>query len=306
MKHSAFTKIFAAVTLFTVGAWVVAGTLAKVSGTSAKDLAAKVERRLDKNGKDIHESKNLALEGITKINVEGKFTDVELIPGGDISADFTLEGRANADTKMEIIRGGDTVNVNIKSKNEMQWSFNSGLSGSRLRLRVALPKAYRGDMRVQVGSGDVTAGDLELNDFEIKSGSGDVKVNQVAVKNLTASSGSGDQKFSGKVERLTASTGSGDMSLHDLIGKSLTVSTGSGELKISDIQAQVAMAKTGSGDAVVRLGDLKRWTATAHTGSGEIKSNLAEKNSERHELTVGTGESHLNVQTGSGDVEISL
>jgi lia operon protein LiaG len=309
-SQNRFAKVFLAVTLFTVAAFAFAATLAIVSGATPKGVLAKLQAGLNKDEKTIHDIQDYAVEDVKKINVESGSTDIELVPGASATAGFALEGRAGGDTKMEITREGDAINVKIKRSKKMHWTFDSGfgLSTSQLHLRVALPKAYHGDMHVEVGSGDLTADDLTLNDVDLKSGSGDVKVTQVSAKNMNASSGSGDQNFSGKIEQLTARTGSGGMSLHNLIGKSLTVSTGSGELSISDIQAQVASAKTGSGSAAVKLGDLARWTATARTGSGGIRGDLAKdlRKSERHEFTVGHGADQLNVETGSGDVEINL
>ncbi len=162
-------------------------------------------------------------------------------------------------------------------------------------------------VRAHSGSGDIAI-DGAGGSVLVRTGSGSIHATGVA-GGFDGETGSGhltlEQTAPGSVR---AETGSGGLDLHNLHG-SLQAQAGSGSIHADGEATGGWMVHTGSGSVELRLPQSASFDLDAHTGSGSI--NLS------HPVTVegsigkkdvhgkvGGGGVPVNVQTGSGSIEI--
>ena len=192
-------------------------------------------------------------------------------------------------------------------------------------------KNVSGKIAVEIRAGSTEARKVS-GELQVESGSGGVEVEQIDGK-LTLSTGSGPvtaRDVRGSAADI--STGSGHVVLERVDSESLEVATGSGGVDAEGIGAGKASVATGSGSvsfAFVRMGTGPFDVATgsgvvalvvprgasmdvhAETGSGGIDLDLAgdmkvtRREKDEVEFTVGAGDSHVHIGTGSGSIRIA-
>jgi putative adhesin len=192
-------------------------------------------------------------------------------------------------------------------------------------------KNVSGKVAVEIRAGSTEARKVS-GELQVESGSGGVEVEQIDGK-LTLSTGSGPvtaRDVRGSAADI--STGSGHVVLERVDSESLEVATGSGGVDAEGIGAGKASVATGSGSvsfAFVRMGTGPFDVATgsgvvalvvprgasmdvhAETGSGGIDLDLAgdmkvtRREKDEVEFTVGAGDSHVHIGTGSGSIRIA-
>ena len=146
-----------------------------------------------------------------------------------------------------------------------------------------------GKASLHTASGDIDLTGFRAEAMRLQTGSGDVEAVNFAVGSLTVGTGSGDMELRGSMEECVIKTGSGDVEMKAENGVSrISVTTGSGdaELDLTGIGGAEVHATVGSGECTVYGAGGEFYQATC--GS----------------ITVGSGECKVNVQTGSGDVEV--
>lgn len=170
-------------------------------------------------------------------------------------------------------------------------------AGQRLALYLAAGtsevEGVEGDLRVDTGSGEVTATRVR-GSLYVDTGSGNVQVSEV----------------SGEV---TIDTGSGSVSVSDMQGPSLSVDTGSGSVSGSGLQVESLEVDTGSGS--VELTGIASPSVLVDTGSGSVELELL---ADVEELEVDTGSggvtlrvppdlgAQIEVDTGSGGIDMDI
>lgn len=169
----------------------------------------------------------------------------------------------------------------------------------------------RGEIKADTGSGDVKASDLE-GSFHCDTGSGNCDLTEFKGDEVNCDVGSGDiliKSVSAKL--LSADTGSGDVRAEDADVESFDADTGSGDVTLEASGSRLVSIKadTGSGDVVLRLSPQASFEALADQGSGDLR--MAYKDAEpiikgREVVGYRRGDSkiRINVNTGSGDLEI--
>jgi lia operon protein LiaG len=152
-------------------------------------------------------------------------------------------------------------------------------------------KNASGDVTVDTGSGDVGVTGTQNGDLSVDTGSGNVAIDQVAVGTL----------------RLD--TGSGDVDGTQVTADNVTVDTGSGNVSLAFAGAPKDLAvDTGSG--TVTLGFPSGYSASVdlETSSGEVEVDfplrLTVREPDRVRGVIGSGIGRLQVETGSGDIQI--
>jgi DUF4097 and DUF4098 domain-containing protein YvlB len=162
-------------------------------------------------------------------------------------------------------------------------------------------------VRAGAGSGNIDIDGVKGN-VHLKTGSGTVRATNVA-GGFEGSTGSGnltlEQSSPGAVR---ADTGSGDLELRGVHG-SLEARAGSGTIRAEGEPTAGWTVHTGSGTVQLKLPSNSSFDLTAHTGSGSISLD--------HPITVqgtvgrkdvhgkvGNGGVPVEVQTGSGNIEI--
>lgn len=167
----------------------------------------------------------------------------------------------------------------------------------------------KGDLRVEVGSGDVRVSDSDAL-VSIETGSGDVTLDGIRGDELGVETGSG-QVTAHKLtaQKLSIETGSGEIEAGGIGADHAKIETGSGGIKF-DVAKDVHILSldSGSGDIIVSLPRDVGAKISAETGSGGIDTDLPLKVivRKRGELsgTIGDGNGSIRIETGSGDVKI--
>ena len=146
-----------------------------------------------------------------------------------------------------------------------------------------------GKASLHTASGDIDLTGFRAEAMRLQTGSGDVEAVNFAVGSLTVGTGSGDMELRGSMEECVIKTGSGDVEMKAENGvRRISVTTGSGyaELDLTGIGGAEVHATVGSGEC------------TVYGAGGEFYQVTCGS------ITVGSGECKVNVQTGSGDVEV--
>ena len=183
----------------------------------------------------------------------------------------------------------------------------------------------RGPLEVSAGSGGLKISAIG-DRVQAETGSGDIDINRVK-GNVHAKTGSGSIDASDIAGAFEADTGSGRITLRQTAPGSVRVDTGSGGMELHGVQGSLE-AKAGSGDIQAEGSPTGAWNV--HTGSGGVQLKLPSDAafdldahtssgsiSVDHPLTVqgsigrkevrgrvGRGGLPVEVETGSGDIEI--
>jgi lia operon protein LiaG len=311
--RNTFFKSFIFLTLFTGICWILSYGFASLAGEKPypQSLFSQLEKRLNSDLKETHESKSWPDQDIKKIDISVDSADIELVPHSSNEFKANLDGFIQADQPLSVTAQGNVLTIKVEGKRQTRWKFLSGPNieaTNSLRLKVFVPKNFNNDLKIDTGSGDIKLADLTLADLNMNAGSGDINIDKVTAVNLDAETGSGDLELSGHIKATMAKTGSGDISVKALEGERLTLSTGSGEILLDTISSSSVRAETGSGDVTAKVGQIEKWTASAKTGSGDIESDFpgGQRSSHPDELKVGTGQNQLDIETGSGDIFLKL
>ena len=169
----------------------------------------------------------------------------------------------------------------------------------------------KGNIKVDTGSGDVKAATLE-GAFHCDTGSGNCTLTGFKGDEISCDVGSGDIRLKSVAARLlSADTGSGDIRVEDADVESFDADTGSGNVFLESPGAKLVSIKadTGSGYVVLRLAPEASFEALADQGSGDLRVSYKDaqpivKGREVIGYRRGDSKIHINVNTGSGDLDI--
>jgi len=228
----------------------------------------------------VPEGTRVALEhAVGELAAEGLKADVELELGaGRISA-RDGQGRLSADT------GSGDVSV-LNQRGEVSADTGSG--------DVSL-EGIQGRIDIDTGSGDVRIRSSRGDAFELDTGSGQVTIEDSSAS-LELDTGSGGLEARGFVagSRMHVDTGSGDLEIGgDLSAlRDLEIDAGSGEVSLATSKAlDLRLAvDANSGDIDVELPDMR-----------DVRSERG-----AFQATLGGGSGRAEIDTGSGDVRITM
>lgn len=170
----------------------------------------------------------------------------------------------------------------------------------------------RGQSSIDTGSGDVVVAKL-IGNGSVNTGSGDVMVESLSAGKLAVDTGSGDVAVkNGVVSSLAADTGSGDVHVLGVELEDLAADTGSGDVTIQSslAKARKIVVETGSGDISIAAGPGAAFDLDSDHGSGDLHVGYADATLKRSGKKVvgarrGNGQTHIHLETGSGDASIS-
>jgi len=274
-----FFRSFAIVGIFTLVCWALAFALARIGnageGAFPQDFFVRLEQRMNQDLVTLDEKQTFSIDGLRSLTIEGKSTDVKLVPTDTEVLEMHLTGMSFVKEKMTTTQQDGHLKIELPQQGGFKWSFRPdeggalGLTGDSPKLTVKIPKKFVQDIKVKLGSGDIHVQDVHSRDLDVTVGSGDVRVKDLRASQLRLQSGSGDVDF-------------------------------------ENSEAKSVVISTGSGDISARLQDPARWTATATTGSGDLSSDLPNTQINQRQMTIGSGPDQFTVHSGSGDVNIHL
>ncbi len=213
----------------------------------------------------------------------------------NISISYEVVVPAETDLKVQSGSGDQSVE-GIRGPLEVS-AGSGGLKISAIGDRV----------HAETGSGDIDIERVKGN-VHAKTGSGSIDANDIAGA-FEADSGSGhitlQQTAPGSVH---VDTGSGGMELHGVRG-SLEAKAGSGTIQADGEASGPWTVHTGSGEVQLKLPSDASFDLDAHTSSGSISvehPHTVQGSIGRREVRgrVGGGGVPVDVQTGSGDIQI--
>lgn len=163
-------------------------------------------------------------------------------------------------------------------------------------LEVDIPRSFKGDLKIQSLSGEITAGSIIADNLRITSTSGDIKIKDIKATDVSLEATSGDLKIDNlaATKSLSSTTVSGDFEVESLSSKKIKLLTTSGSVKIpslsgsfnivttsGDVKATInnvaadSNVETVSGDIVFGVKGKKEPKVVAETVSGEITSDFS-------------------------------
>lgn len=239
--------------------------------------------------------------GSTTAKYAGRSVKVSSTEGISMSADLEVQLPANpVEATLRNLVGS------IRAEGAQGKLLFDSASGD-----ITLDK-MRGELKADTGSGDVKASGLE-GSFRCDTGSGNCELTGFKGEKISCDVGSGDILVKSiTAQRLSADTGSGDVRVEDADVEAFDADTGSGDVTLETAGTRLVSVKadTGSGDVVLRLSPQASFEALADQGSGDLR--VAYKDAEpilkgREVIGYRRGDSkiHINVNTGSGDLEIT-
>lgn len=165
----------------------------------------------------------------------------------------------------------------------------------------------RGRLHIDTGSGSVAVRDA-VGDVLVDTGSGSVALTNVRGSEVNVDTGSGQVEGSNvTADALLVDTGSGSVSMSGVTGRDVEIDTGSGRVDLeplSDVERLVV--DTGSGSIRVAVPDDFGGTfeIDGSSVSVDVPASLREIERDRAEGTFGDGRGTIEIDTGSGRVEI--
>jgi hypothetical protein len=200
----------------------------------------------------------------------------------------------------------------------------------RIGFGAIAASAVEGDLVLDTSAGPVTARGVK-GSLVADTGSGSVTVSDVE-GNLSIDTGSGMVEMTDcRGEEIGVDTGSGMVTANRITARALSVDTGSGMVKALAVSADEATIDTGSGGIELALDRMGGGEFRLDTGSGEIELTLPPEASARIEassgsggvvanvsggqryksddgeleLTLGSGDAHVVLDTGSGSITVT-
>jgi DUF4097 and DUF4098 domain-containing protein YvlB len=186
-------------------------------------------------------------------------------------------------------------------------------------------EGIRGPLEVSAGSGELKVS--EIGDrVHAETGSGDIEIDRVK-GNVHAKTGSGSIRAEEVAGGFEADSGSGHITLHQTAPGSVRVDTGSGGMDLRGVRGSLDAkagsgtieaegnptgawnVHTGSGTVQLKIPSDAAFDLAAHTSSGSIsveQPHAVQGSIGRKEIRgrVGGGGVPVEVETGSGDIEI--
>lgn len=165
----------------------------------------------------------------------------------------------------------------------------------------------RGRLHIDTGSGSVAVRDAQ-GDVLVDTGSGSVALTNVRGRDVSVDTGSGKVEGSNvTADAILVDTGSGSVSMRGVSSRDVEIDTGSGRVALellSDVDRLVL--DTGSGSIRVAVPDDfgGMFEIDGSSVSIDVPASLRELERDHAEGTFGDGRGTIEIDTGSGRVEI--
>jgi len=245
--------------------------------------------------------------GIKRIEVEGRFSDVKIIGTDKDAVQFKgiIQGNLRGHKEFEIMhrQEGAVLKVWIEAPKSIIGRFEARLSftashSTDIEITNSSGDIYIEDiisekMRLKTTSGDVQLKNLETN-LTSASTSGDLHIDYLK-GSVSVASTSGDQDFTHARADISSRATSGDMSFFDVVGD-ISTKTTSGDLQFEDIEGSVSNVSTSGNltirnaktklDLLVTSGDIRgagiellgdsKFTSTSGNVSMDFENNIDE------------------------------
>lgn len=259
--------------------------------------------------KEVNLEKSFDASSINEVVIDVASTDVHVVRGSSENIEVRLQGQASPQIADQYRLTSDNSGSRLLIGLEEQRGFRMFRYDS-VDMTVELPEKQWDELKVRVGSGDITVEKVEGSTIDLSTSSGDVNLEEGNASDIVLNTNSGDiQAEYFKADTLKFHSDSGDVSLKQgeaiLKGDAESgdihiefaellhdadVSASSGDVKIQLEQEPKSLAvdyRGGSGEGHVRWDGFKE---TERTEDGRVLKGM-----------FGSGDTKLKVSAGSGD-----
>jgi len=240
----------------------------------------------------VNQFDKISSSGVQELDVNLLDTKLNIHPIKGEDFEFNLTGsyaknKYNNSIELSAEKLGSTINVHINYPERLV------LINRHLNLEIGVPESYRGELRINVASGNIYAENLSTSEFEITGASGNIVVNNIenagdsSIK--TASGNINVQEF--KSESLAFRSISGNINCRDIqSANNFNSETTSGNIEVMYLSSEYSDFKSVSGEILVKDSN-KINSVTTTSGDVEIRNS---------EIRNG-----LNIKTISGGVSLN-
>jgi hypothetical protein len=317
MEESVLKRVLLVVAALAVVAAAAAAVIGLLGGVEPRQAASRAMGAQVTGGQvTVDQSRSVPLDGVRRIEVDVVSSDVTVSESSDGALHAHLFGTANlsrgaTEPELLVSKQGGTASVRVEHRN-----LNLAWGRTDLKLEVAIPKGYRGDLLVHgvssdVGlppwrtfgaleittvSGDVDLGAFTADSFRNRTVSGDLAAPAASARTADLGSTSGRINVGGLTGDLSARTVSGDLRLDwKAFSGSIDVSSTSGSVTLG-IPAGSGFALDAGSTSGRITSDHPVTVRGSSTGPG------------RHNLVgeVGKGGGSVRVRTISGEIRIGM
>jgi len=246
-------------------------------------------------------------DGIKRIEVEGRFSDVNIIgtDKDDVQFKGIIKGKLRGNKEFEIMhrQEGSVLKVWIEAPRSIIGRFEA---------RMSFTAPHSIDIEITNSSGDIYIEDVVSEKMRLKTSSGDVQLKNIETNltsvstsgdlqidylkgSISVASTSGDQDFNHVRADISSRATSGDMSFFDVVGD-ISTKTTSGDLQFENIEGNVSNVSTSGNltirnaktilDLLVTSGDIRgagiellgdsKFTSTSGNVSMDFENNIDE------------------------------
>lgn len=234
----------------------------------------------------IDEDRFSPIDGISDIDIKSSFINIEILEEDrdDIKIKYYGWMKSNVLPELIVKNSNNSLLIHLETD-----TTGYSVSNSDVKLKVFVPKAYKGDFNIAGSSADIEIKELDARNFNITTSSGDIELENLKGDNFNVISSSGDMNLYKTLGPINIVTSSGDVEL-DLINNS------------SDINL-----RSSSGDFKIKFAADSSFKISGASSSGYITSqgaiNINKANNGKYNFTIGEGDNSINIETSSGDVQ---
>lgn len=261
---------------------------------------------------EVERKESVGAMGVERIEVEAVSSDLVVGEGTCGLLEARLAGTAGIDReealpRLEVRREGDRIRVRVEHRPALFF-----VPGSKLVLRVLLPRGYSRALALSTVSGGIEVPDGTWKALELETTSGEVQVGAVKAESFAMHSVSGDLRATSiEAGSLELRSTSGELRIAALSGD-LRAKTVSGRIDLSWSRfANSVSVEAASGDVRLKLPPEASFRLETRSTSGRLRCAfpiVLAGGSQPGQRTligdVGSGSHPIRVRTVSGDIEI--
>lgn len=197
----------------------------------------------------VNVSKSYKIEGITSIDADLRFSDIDVSVTDSDSVSFVYTGSVISRPDFEepfLVFSETTGRLTIRT------TFKDGYSvaNSNVVLKLSIPENKLKELKLATSSGDIHVTGTSAEILFLDASSGEITVNGFSGDSLNCESSSGyNDLLDVAVNNLSVSTSSGKVTLRSSSAESSFIETSSGDILISDFSSAENKIDTTSGSA---------------------------------------------------------
>ncbi|MBN2616716.1 MAG: DUF4097 family beta strand repeat protein [Spirochaetales bacterium] len=247
---------------------------------------------------------NLNYSGIGQLNISMSSGNLEIVT--EDREDIYLYLKTFKNGPMIFIDKGNKTKIDIRRSTFKLFSFYNG----DVKLMVVLPKKYTQGLELNLSSGDISAKNLVIEDFNISLSSGSLFLDNIITKNADFNASSGSMDITNLFTNNTkVGISSGSLFVNGFTGN-LTgrLSSGDVDLYTDKIKGDIDF-KISSGDFNLFIVDKNldaKFELKTSSGSIKVKYPVTIEDNNNNKLYgyTGSGKTLISVKSSSGNIFI--